>query len=269
MLDAAPFQHGFQSVPLLRVDRPTRTPPSPPARARRNQTLVCASAAFRPRPWRPSRGASTARSPASGYPGRARSGGSANRRRDRAQSVVLPAPAGTVTPCSAAGGLFEAEPCHRRWSRSRSVLPPAAPSTLRRKARSLFEELPAGSPVRNEQSSLLGSPPTSVHRPPGRGQNTISMRPHTRRRRERRSRLIAVHDSDTRDCRCNRRSRPRGCRFSHAPSHRSRSPTTSPSPVPQSADGHCCRRFCVHMTTPTTWPTSVPPACSAKRSPWR
>ena len=34
-----------------------------------------------------------------------------------AASVVLPAPAGTDRPYSAAGGLFEAEPCHRRWSR--------------------------------------------------------------------------------------------------------------------------------------------------------
>ena len=113
----------------------TRTPPSPPARARRTNT-GCASAAFRPRPWRPSRGASSSRSPASGYPGRARSGGSATAAAIAAQSVVLPAPAGTVRPCSAAGGLFEAERRHRRWSRSRSVLPPAAPSTLRTKARS-------------------------------------------------------------------------------------------------------------------------------------
>ena len=34
-----------------------------------------------------------------------------------AARVVLPAPAGTDRPYSAAGGLFEAEPCHRRWSR--------------------------------------------------------------------------------------------------------------------------------------------------------
>ena len=68
-------------------------------------------------------------------PGRARSGGSATAAAIAAQSVVLPAPAGTVKPCSAAGGLFEAESCHRRGSRSRSVLPPAAPSTLRTKAR--------------------------------------------------------------------------------------------------------------------------------------
>ena len=54
----------------------TRTPPSPPARAWRTNT-GCASAASRPRPWRPSRGASTSRSPASGYPGHGRSGGSA------------------------------------------------------------------------------------------------------------------------------------------------------------------------------------------------
>ena len=88
----------------------TRTPPSPPARAWRTNT-GCASAASRPRPWRPSRGASTSRSPASGYPGHGRSGGSATAAAIAAQSVVLPAPAGTVRPCSAAGGLFEAESC--------------------------------------------------------------------------------------------------------------------------------------------------------------
>ena len=64
-----------------------------------------------------------------------------------AASVVLPAPAGTDRPYSAAGGLFEAEPCHRRWSRSRSVLPPAAlpASTAVRKARSHFSSR-SGSP---------------------------------------------------------------------------------------------------------------------------
>ena len=56
--------------------------------------------------------------------------------RSRRRVLSCQQPAGTVRPCSAAVGLFEAEPCHRRWSRSRSVLPPAAPSTLGRKARS-------------------------------------------------------------------------------------------------------------------------------------
>ena len=56
--------------------------------------------------------------------------------RSRRRVLSCQQPAGTVKPCSAAGGLFEAEPRHRRWSRSRSVLPPAAPSTLRTKARS-------------------------------------------------------------------------------------------------------------------------------------
>ena len=135
MLDAAPVQTWLPERPVAAGRPSTRTPPSPPARARRTNA-GCASAAFRPRPWRPSRGASSSRSPAAGYPARARSGGSATAAAIAAQSVVLPAPAGTVRPCSAAGGLFEAEPRHRRWSRSRSVLPPAAPSTLRTKARS-------------------------------------------------------------------------------------------------------------------------------------
>ena len=131
----------------------TRTPPSPPACARRTNT-GWASAAFRPRPWRPSRGASTSRSPASGYPGRTRSGGSATAAAIAAQSVVLPAPAGTVKPCSAVGGLFEAESCHRRWSRSRSVLPPAAPSTLRSAATLLPRFGPA---IRIAQHNVAGA----------------------------------------------------------------------------------------------------------------
>ena len=56
--------------------------------------------------------------------------------RSRRRVLSCQQPAGTDKPCSAVGGLFEAEPRHRRWSRSRSVLPPAAPSTLRTKARS-------------------------------------------------------------------------------------------------------------------------------------
>ena len=54
-----------------------------------------------------------------------------------AASVVLHPPE-RIDHSPAAGGLFEAEPCHRRWSRSRSVLPPAAlpASTALRRARS-------------------------------------------------------------------------------------------------------------------------------------
>ena len=135
MLDAAPVQHGFQSVPVAAGRPSTRTPPSPPACARRTNTGLCfgclSAASLATFSWRfnlPVASVRLSRSRAKRRLG--------NRRRDRAQSVVLPAPAGTVRPCSAAGGLFEAERRHRRWSRSRSVLPPAAPSTLRTKARS-------------------------------------------------------------------------------------------------------------------------------------
>ena len=66
MLDAAPFQHGFQSVPLLRVDR---QPVLQLSRSRAQRRL-------------------------------------GNRRRDRGAECCLAAPAGTVRPCSAASATM-------------------------------------------------------------------------------------------------------------------------------------------------------------------
>ena len=135
MLDAAPFRHGFQSVPLLRVDRQPvlhlhrRHAPGEPTlvvlrlpSGRVLGDLVVALQA----PGRQRQVIQVAREVAARLP----------RPRSRRRVLSCQQPAGTDKPCSAAGGLFEAEPCHRRWSRSRSVLPPAAPSTLRTKARS-------------------------------------------------------------------------------------------------------------------------------------
>ena len=135
MLDAAPVQHGFQSVPLPRVDR------QPVLHLHRQHapgepTLVVLRLPFRPRPWRPSRGASTSRSPASGYPGRARSGGSATASAIARRALSCQHPPERLDHAQPPAASLKSEPRHRRWSRSRSVLPPAAPSTLRRKARS-------------------------------------------------------------------------------------------------------------------------------------
>ena len=135
MLDAAPFQHGFQSVPFLRVDRqpvlhlhrqhapgePTLVVLRLPFGRVLGDLLVALQAPGRQRRVIPVAREVAARQPPP---------------RSRRRVLSCQQPAGTDKPCSAAGGLFEAEPRHRRWSRSRSVLPPAAPSTPHRKARS-------------------------------------------------------------------------------------------------------------------------------------
>ena len=135
MLDAAPFQHGFQSVPLPRVDRQPvlhlhrqHAPGEPTLVVLRlpfGRVLGDLLVALQP-PGRQRQVIQLAREAAARQPPP----------RSRRRVLSCQQPAGTVRPCSAAGGLFEAERRHRRWSRSRSVLPPAAPSTLRRKARS-------------------------------------------------------------------------------------------------------------------------------------
>ena len=63
--------------------------------------------------------------------------------RSRRRVLSCQQPAGTDKPCSAVGGLFEAEPRHRRWSRSRSS--PSAGGALHtaHKGAFPFEELPA------------------------------------------------------------------------------------------------------------------------------
>ena len=90
MLDAAPFQHGFQSVPLPRGDRQSvlhlhrQHAPGEP-------TLVVLRLPFGRVLGDLLVALQGSRSPASGYPGRARSGGSATAAAIAAQSVVLPA----------------------------------------------------------------------------------------------------------------------------------------------------------------------------------
>ena len=123
MLDAAPFRHGFQSVPLPRVDRQPvlhlhrqHAPGEPTLVVLRlpfGRVLGDLLVALQP-PGRQPQDTQVAREAAARQPPP----------RSRRRVLSCQQPAGTVKPCSAAGGLFEAEPRHRRWSRSRSVLPP-------------------------------------------------------------------------------------------------------------------------------------------------
>ena len=108
MLDAAPFQHGFQSVPFPRVDRQPvlhlhrqHAPGEPTLVVLRlpfGRVLGDLLVALQP-PGRQRQVIQVAREAAARQPPP----------RSRRRVLSCQQPAGTVRPCSAAGGLFEAE----------------------------------------------------------------------------------------------------------------------------------------------------------------
>ena len=137
---------------LLRSRPSTRTPPSPPARARRTNA-GSASAAFRPQPHRPCRGASSSRTP----DGRLSRSQTRCRRLRHAAAAIAPQSVGVASDQPYTFGTMVSR--RRRMLEARIMpsgvgpglghcLPPAAPSTLRMKgALRSFQELRAASPA--------------------------------------------------------------------------------------------------------------------------